>query len=313
MFVLVAALLPTSSLLSGCKSGAQREEVVIGTMITEDFLPMWVAEQEGIFEQEGMKVQLVAFQSAQELTAALAADEIDMAMTDPMVAATLSMGGTEVSLEWVTLGEVAQQGRFGIMTSPQRGVRTLKDLAGKPIGVGSNTMLEYVMDRLMEGTGVSEDQVIKEEMKKIPVRYEMMANNQVAAAVLPASLLYLGEQTGMILVSDDTKGQNLTQSVMIARKGFTDTDAGKQALDNIRSCWDKAVGMVNANPSSYRLLLVEKASLPELIADDYPISNYPLAKRPTNAMIDPVLDWMLHKGYLEASLRYDSATGSFIK
>jgi len=310
---LVVLALLVAPLLSGCEKNARDKKVVIGTMITEDFLPMWVAEKEGIFTQEGVAVELMTFQSAQELTAALAAGEIDLAMTDTLVAATLFAGGVDVSMEWVTLGETAAQGRFGIMASPQSGAKTLSDLAGRPIGVGSNTMLEYMMDQLMLEAGVPENKILKEEIKKIPVRYEMMTSNQIAAAALPASLLYLGEKTGMVLIADDTKGKNLTQSVMIVRRGFMATDSGKESLEKIRSSWDRAVKLVNVNPSAYRALLVEKASLPELIANDYPVSSYPLAKRPTNAMVDPVLSWMLHKGYLDAPLRYDAATGGFSK
>ena len=323
---LIVMSLMVMPLLAGCSSGdttngtgqtqtsgsTDTPKVVIGTMITEDFLPMWVAEKEGVFTQEGIDVQLVTFQSAQELTTALTAGEIDMAMTDPFVAATLTAGGTPVTLEWVTLGETPQQGRFGIMASPDSGVKTLKDLAGKPIGVASNTMLEYLMDNLMEQAGVPDDQIVKEEIKKIPVRYEMMTSNQVAAAVLPASLLNLGEKTGMVLVADDTQGpKNLSQSVMVARNDFAATEAGQQAIALVQASWDKAAQMVNDNGAAYRDLLVEKASLPDVIAADYPISDYPMAKRPTSEMIDPELAWMLAKGYLDKPMTYDPNTGEY--
>jgi len=304
---------PSTSNGTGGQSGnAATQKVVIGTMITEDFLPMWVAEHEGIFQQEGIQVQLVAFQSAQELTTAITAHEVDMAMTDPMVAATLTVGGTPVDLLWVTLGETAAQGRFGIMTSPASGVRTLQDLAGKPIGVGSNTMLEYMMDKLMEQAGVPQDQIVKEEIKKIPVRYEMMTSNQVAAAALPASLLYLGEQTGMVLVADDTHGENLSMSVMVARSDFAATPEGQRAITQVQASWDQAAGLINANPTAYRTLLVERASLPELIASDYPVSTYPLAKLPPTEVVGSMLSWMTAKGYLEQPLGYDGLTGKFI-
>jgi NitT/TauT family transport system substrate-binding protein len=294
-------------------AGVSTTKMTVGTMITEDFLPLWVAEQEGIFGREGVAAELVTFQSAQELITALAAGEIDMAMTDPMVAATLTQGGTEVTMEWVTLGETAAQGRFGIMASPESGVKSLADLAGKPIGVGSNTVLEYVMDKLMEQAGIPADQVKKEEIKKIPVRYEMMTSNQVAAAALPASLLYLGEQNGMVLVADDTTGKNLSQSVMVVRAGFMTTSEGAQAVERIKASWDAAAQKINADPASCRALLVEKASLPAPIAESYPVSTYPLANRPTNEMIDPILAWMLEKGYLDEAMGYDSSTGAFVR
>ncbi|MDR3315643.1 MAG: PhnD/SsuA/transferrin family substrate-binding protein [Coriobacteriales bacterium] len=320
VFVLIGA-----TLLSGCQApgtdtegtegtgtgGARR--VVVGTMVTEDLLPLWAAEQDGILTGDDFIVEIQVFQSAQELSTAIAAGEIDFAMTDPLVAANLTAGGTPVTLEWVTLGATPAQGRFGIMASPESGITSLKDLAGVPIGVGSNTMLEYVMDSVLIDAGVPVNQIKKEEIKKIPVRYEMMASNQVAAAVLPATMLYLGESSGMVLIADDTKGKNLSQSVMVSRSAFTETPEGQEALAFVKQAWDTSAAQINKNPESYRALLVEKCSLPDPIADSYPVSDYPLAQRPGAETLDPLLAWMEEKGYLEQPLSYDPKTGEFRK
>lgn len=37
-------------------------------MPTEDILPMWVAEQEGLFEKAGVNAEIVVFDSAQGLS-----------------------------------------------------------------------------------------------------------------------------------------------------------------------------------------------------------------------------------------------------
>jgi NitT/TauT family transport system substrate-binding protein len=281
-------------------------------MITEDILPLWVAESEGLFADKGIQARVEAFQSAQELSTAVVSGAVDFAMTDPMVTAALVQGGTAVTMHWVTLGENAEQGRFGIMANPESGVTTLADLAGRPIGVGSNTILEYVMDKLMIEAGVPQDQIVAEEIKKIPVRYEMMSSNQVPAAALPGSLLALGEATGMVLVADDTKGQNLSQSVMIARDAFTSTEEGATALGLLREIWDEAAAKINANPGAYRALLIDKtlAAMPPSVQESYPVSSYPMAKLPTSAMIDPILEWMLEKDYLTQPLSYNPTTGT---
>ena len=121
----------------------------------------------------------------------------------------------------------------------------------------------------------------------------------------------LGEANGCKLIADDTKGENLSQSVMIVRSSVLDDEAQANAVTALQGVWDKAVGMVNANPEMYRTVLVEHANLPEEIADTYPISTYPTAALPTNAMVDPVLAWMKQKGYLDKPLTYDGATGEF--
>lgn len=294
--------------------GAKQASMRIGTMQTEDSFPFWVAEQDGLYSANGVSadVEIVTFQSAQELSTAFAAGEIDAAMTDVQQAAALQLSGVDVQLAWVTLGADASQGRFGIMTCPESGITSLTELAGKGIGVGSNTVPEYVMDKLMESAGVPDDQIASEEIKKMPVRYESMVNNQVAAAALPASLLALGEAQGMVLLADDTQGDNISQSVLAVRGGWLE-EGGTPTLDIVRDAWNQAVDEINTDPEAYRALLVEKANLPELVADTYAISTYPEAALPTKDMVQPVLDWMLDKGYLVEALTYDEGNGTFSK
>ena len=299
-----------SSNSSSSSSSSSTKSVTIGTLATEDILPMWVAESEDMFKDEGIDATVETFQSATELIAAVNAGEVDLAMTDPMVTASIYASGTDVQVSWVTLGTEASQGRFGIMTS-DKNIKSLKDLAGVPIGVGSNTILEYVMDTLMEEAGVDEDDIKTEELQKLPVRYESMASGQVKAAALPASLLALGEANGYTTIADDTKGENISQSVMIVRSEFVSDEAGQNTLSALQKVWSAAVEKINANPSDYRELLVEKANLSDAIAKTYEVSTYPTCQLPEQSMVDNVLTWMKKKGYLDEGITYDASTGTF--
>lgn len=298
-----------ASCLCACN---KTDEIKIGTLATEDILPFWTAEAEGLFEEEGLNAKVEVFQSATELIAAVSANEVQLAMTDPMVAASIYASGTPVQIEWITLGTDATQGCFGIM-SADKNIKTLKDLSNVEIGVGSNTILEYVMDSLMEQAGIPASKVKKNELQKLPVRYEAMKSGQVKAAALPASLLALGESQGCHIIADDTQGANISQSVMISSESFTDSSQEKETMELLKKIWNKAVDKINKNPESYRALLIEKANLSDGIAKTYPISTYPHCKLPTNKMIDPILSWMTKKGYLEQKITYDEKTGKFSK
>lgn len=285
--------------------------LTVGTLATEDILPLWVAQAEGLYEAHGVNADIAVFQSATELISGVSAGEVDLAMTDIMVTASIFASGTDVQMQWVTLGTDASQGRFGIMAGPDSEISSLAELAGVPIGVGSNTILEYVMDKLLEGAGIPAGQIVVEELQKLPVRYQAMASGEVAAAALPGTLLALGEASGCKLIADDTQGDNLSSSVMIVRSDLLSDDVSVQAIENLEEVWDEAAALVNANPEAYRAVLVQNANLPEEIADTYPISSYPTVQLPTAQMVDPVLSWMEQKGYLTKALSYDEATGAF--
>ena len=283
----------------------------VGTLATEDILPFWVAQDKGLFAESGLDVEVVTFQSATELIAGVSSGAVDLAMTDIMVAASMFAGGTDIQMRWVTLGTTPAQGRFGIMVNKDSEVKSLTDLAGVPIGVGSNTILEYVMDKLMEQAGVPADQVVVEELQKLPVRYQVMESGEVAAAALPGSLLALGEANGCRTIADDTQGENLSQSVMIVRSEVLNDPERASSIETLEDIWDEAASLINDAPEQYRSVLVANANLSEAVADTYPISEYPLCELPTDAMVEPVLSWMQEKGYLAKALSYDEATGKF--
>lgn len=296
---------------SGTSEATSLPSLTVGTLATEDILPLWVAQEQGWLEEFGLNVGLVEFQSATELIAGVGSGDVDLAMTDIMVAASLFANGIDVQMEWITLGATPEQGRFGIMVGPDSTVEDLGQLAGVPIAVGSNTILEYVMDRLMENAEVPSDQIVVEEIQKLPVRYQAMVSGEVAAAALPASLLALGEASGCRTIADDTTGENLSQSVMIARTDALQEPGFSDAVDALKKAWNETVAGINEDPQGFQEVLVQKANLSEVVAQTYPVSDYPVCQLPTDAMVDPVLAWMSEKGYLKQPLDYDQQTGRF--
>lgn len=286
--------------------------IKIGTLTTEDLLPLWVAEQKGYFAEEGIpSVEIVTFQSAQEVNAALTSGAIDAAMGDALNAAALTAGGTEVRMPFVTLGADPSQGRFAVVSAPGSGIESLEELEGVPVGIGSNTILEYMFDSMAADAGLDESAVKKEEIKKIPVRFEMVMSGQVKAAALPASFVALAEKQGATVVADDTRGEkNLTQSVFMVSESFFGSEGGSATVDAVRRVWNRGVADVAAAPDEFRSILVEKARLPEVLKDTYEVETYPEAELPTSEMVDPLLSWMKDRGYLTVDMVYDASTGT---
>ncbi len=283
---------------------AQPEPIRIGVLPTEDSLPLWVAEQKGLFEQAGIEVEIVTFQAAQERDAAFASGSIDAYMGDIIASAALEAGGSPVSLVTVMLGATPEQGRFGIVAKPGSKAKSLADLAGVPVGTSTASIQEYVVDKLMEAAGVPAEHVKKEVVPKVPVRLELLMSGKLEAAALPEPLLTLAEKQGAVLLADDTKGSNITQTVLGVSDEYLAVPGGMVTVGRLLDVWDEAVDAVNADPDAWRTLLVEKARLPEPIKDTYAVNEYPKAQQPTEAMVAPVLEWMRTKGLLKADLGY---------
>lgn len=319
--VLVFALALT---LAGCGGGdnesAQQTEtsssqqasapapIKIGTLPTEDALPLWVAQDKGLFDKANLKVEIVTFQSAAERDIAFQSGSIDAFMGDLIAAASLESAGTDVRVATIMLGATPEQGRFGILASPKNGPKTMAEAAKAGVGTSSNTIQEYVLDGMMREAGVATDTVKKVEVKKVPERFAVLMGGKLAAAALPEPLLSLGEKQGAKLLADDTKGENLSQTVLVVSEKFEGSKGGAEAVDKLLNVWDEAVGVVNADPNSFRATLVDKARLPEPLKDSYEVQTYPTAQEPTQAEVDAVLAWMRGKQLLKKDVTFQDLT-----
>lgn len=284
--------------------------IVIGTLPTEDSLPLWVAEDKGYFKEAGLgDVKIEVFQSAQERDAAFTAGAINAFMGDIIAATNLEAAGTEGTILTVMLGTDPTQGRFGVLAAPKSDVTTLSALANVPVGTSSATIQEYVLDGLMAEAGVPAEQVKKEEVKKVPVRFELLMAGKLKAAALPEPFVTLAEQGGAKLVGDDTKSaKNLSQTILFISDDYLRKPGGTASADAVLVAWDKAVADINANPDAYRPMLVEKARLPKPLATTYKVNTYPKAELPGKPEVDAVISWMKAKGYLKADVTYEDLT-----
>ncbi|MDF1542199.1 MAG: ABC transporter substrate-binding protein [Anaerosomatales bacterium] len=313
-FTLVLALAAALA-LAGCSSDEPAEapseqpgepaKITIGTLATQDSLPLWAAEEKGYFSDAGLpEVEIVTFQSAQESQTAFVSGAVDALMTDLIVAANLHASGTPVIVPTVMLGATTEQGRFAIVAAPGSDVTSMSDLAGVPVGTASATITEYILDMLMAEAGVAAD-VVKEEVQKMPVRFQLLMSGQLAAASLPEPFVTLAELEGASIVpgGDDTMAaSNISQSVLCVNKAFADTAEGDAAVAALLEAWDAAVTDINADPDAFRTTLVSKARLPEPLTETYNVSDYPLAAPPAATDVQKVLDWMDEKGYLQAPI-----------
>lgn len=299
---------PTSS--EGAITTASPLPIKIGTLPTEDTLPLWVAEKNGYFKEAGIpSVEIVSFQSAQERDAAFASGAIDGFMGDMIAAANLEAGGTPNTILTVMLGSDQSQGRFAIVAPPKSTVATLSALAGVPVGTSSATIQEYVLDGLMAEAGVSADKVKVEEVKKVPVRFELLMQGKLKAAMLPEPFVTLAEGGGAKVIADDTKAKaNLSQTVLVVSDKYLEKSGGSETGSAVLESWDRAVADINKDPASFRAMLVEKARLPESLANSYKVNTYPEHQLPSKDRVDAVLSWMKAKGLLKSDVTYEDLT-----
>ncbi len=279
-------------------------EVRVGIIPIADTLPLLVMEEEKSFPG----LVLVPFKSALERDAALAAGEIDGCVMDPLAAAIMESRGFDVEIERVVLGATPAEGRFVLLAAPGSGITTVAQFAKVPVAVSSATIIEYVTDSLLTAGGVPEADIVKQEVKQIPIRFQMLMAGQVKGAVLPDPLAFLAEKQGALRVTDDTAGPaNLSQVILVfSAKAM----AGKRKeADGFLAAYDQAAARVNASPERYRPLLASRGGLPQPIATTYPVDRFPSGALADRASLEAVLRWAEGRKLLGRPVRFEELAG----
>jgi len=299
VIVLLAAIL----FLGLPAPGLAQESLKIGILPIVEALPFILMEKEG--KPENLKI--IVFNSALERDAALQGGQLDGAITDPVASAIMAGRGMDVVLASLILGSKPEEGRFAIIAAPGSSIKTPQDLKGVPIAISSNTIVEYVTDSLLTGAGLKDSEIAKEEIKKMPVRFQMLLSGQIQAATLPDPLAHFAQSKGARLIIDDTGGENISQVVLLFT-GKAVKEKGYQ-IEQMYRAYDRHVERINESPDSHRQILVERARLPKPISSTYPLDHFPKAQLPDREAIERVIDWARQKDLIKEPVTFDSLTG----
>ncbi len=268
-------------------------EIRLGILPDADSLPFIVAEDEGLFAAEGVEVRLVRFQNPVERDAAFQAGAVDGIIGDIIAAVLARQAGFDVRITSLT------DGRYGIVSGGGGTVRSLADLADRPVGLSTNTIIHYMVDTFLRGAGIPDRRISVVAIPRMPVRMEMALGGQVAAAGLPEPLLTVAlARGGRLLASTDDSG--MRAGVLVFSGLVIDTRRADLAA-MYRAYW-KAAAAVNADAERYRSMLATKLGFPGESIASYRFVRYEKPRLPAEADIGNVVEWMKFRGLVTKPL-----------
>lgn len=293
--------------IAACAPGQQAEDtnLKMGLLPILDILPFYVAEQKGYFEAEGINVEFVPVKSAQERDALMQAGEIDGMLNDLISTGLFNRDDVQIQIVATARRAYPESPQFRVLAAPDGNVTSTSDLAGVPIGISQNTIIEYITDRLLEAEGLSPDQIEILEVSAIPVRFEQLMEGQIQAATLPDPLAQGAVAGGATLVVDDSQHTQYSQSVL----SFSTEAIGAKpnSIKKFLKAWNRAVADLNSNPDQFSDLLIEQGRVPESIQGSYQMPPFPEGEVPSQTEWQDVVDWLLEKGLIDQSVAYEDS------
>ncbi len=251
----------------------------IGTLPAADSLILHVAADEGLFAEEGLEVELIPFQSALELGAAMRGNALDGHFGDIINVLMQNENGAPQAIVATTSHAMPSIRHFGIVVSPRSTATTLADLEGKEIAVSSATIIDFLLTRLLADEKVADDFLNRQDIRQISVRLQMLLSGRIESALLPEPLLSLVEARGARTILDD-RNLDIPLAVIALKGRVTDAPDGRTRVAGFRAALKKAAERINANPEAYRKVMEAKGLLPRDAAVKYVMVRFDMEKTP---------------------------------
>jgi NitT/TauT family transport system substrate-binding protein len=307
--LVLALTLVVVLVMTGCAKAAPTETVTlkIGAMPRIFDMVLYTAQQEGIFEKNNIKVELVPFSSVVERNTAFMAGQLDGFVDSIWEAININKEQEMCK----AVGHNLMPDMFVLVASPSAGITSPEQLKGKEIGTSTGTIMEYALDRLLASAGIASQDIKPNNVPKMPLRVEMLMQGKLPAALFTPPLSAQALAGGGIRLLDDSQQQLAGPGLIFSMNAVNTKAAG---ITGFVKSWQQTVKIINADPEKYRGLLVTTAMVPEALAATYQVPVFPEVRLPTEVEVKTLTDWMKSKGLITADIPYSRIVDSrFIK
>ena len=302
---LIALLLPLLIAAAGCGGQGEPETIRLALLPILDALPMYVAEEQGYFEEENLVVEFIPVFSAAERDQIIQAGQADGMINE--ILSTLFYNNIEQEITVVRYARVAtpEYPQFFVLAAGNSGIGSLDELKGQEIGISEGTIIEYSTDRLLEASGFSPEDIQTIAVPRIPDRMALLNSGEIKAANLPDPLASLAMQNGALRLVDDSAFPEYGHSTISFRKEFVDDKP--EVVERFLKALEKAVDDINSDKDQFSTLLTERQLVPEPLVGSFTIPDFPSSSVPPQSQWDDVLDWAVTKGYIDGNLEYSDS------
>lgn len=276
-----------------CKDGKSKQEktsltLKIGAMASMDYLPYLVAQEVGIYDSLGLNLEFVKFFSPNDRDAAFRSGQIDGTIIDYSGAMIQQSQGIELSI--VT----KHNGFFELLSASS--ILNPSDIKGKTIGISRNSVIEYSCDRILDALNLTENEVRKIEVNKIPVRLEMILSDKLDAGIFPDPFITIGKSKGCnSLFSTKDLGISVTGMMMCKEAIENKSDAIKLLLIG----YNEGVKYIQSHPrEEWEKVLIETLMLPENLLDKITLPKFTFAELPSDTDCIETKNWLHNKNLI---------------
>ncbi len=292
---------------SQASGGPETPNITVGVLPIVGVAPVYLAEQNGFFKQEGLTVKFQQAQGDAALIPAMVGGDIQIAFSNYVSLFLAKTRGIDLSV--IAEGVRAKPGFSGVFVMPNSPIKTPADLAGKKVAVDTlNNVGDVAISAVLSQQGV-DPKTLKFVEVPLPDMGPTMQRGEVDAAwVEEPFTTSLKDTLKARAIIDPFSGP--TDGLPVAGYAVTErfSDSNPRTVAAFLRALDKATAAANADPSKVVQLVPTYTGIKADAASKFTLPAY--TATPDATALQHVADLMKQYGKLDQTMDVASFTRS---
>lgn len=266
---------------------ADSTSIKVAVMPTIDCLPLFVAEELGIFDREDVSVRLYPYQAQMDCDTALMSGWVDGMMTDLVRAERLQQ--QDLPLHYATATALSWQ----LITSRQARIKMLPQLDDKMLAMTRYSATALLADKLVDSVGLKPERVFRIQVNDVAVRLDMLRTGVMDALLLPEPQATAAMQMESLSLYD-TRQRDLWLGVMVFRQKTIADSLRHRQMDALLRAYSAACDTLNdSGLVRFRELIARRCGVSPAVVDSMPQDIvFPTVAEPRQSDIDVAKRWL---------------------
>ncbi|MBO4663876.1 MAG: ABC transporter substrate-binding protein [Bacteroidaceae bacterium] len=271
---------------------------------TMDNLPLYYAQETGIFDSLGLNIELLTYSSAMDCDTAFTNGETDGVVSDIVKANIWRSNGDSVKVV------IRTDLNLFLMSTHSSRIKSVNNIKEKIMAITRNSALDYMADKVMEHIKLPLLQLNKPQINDIALRCKMTDQNQYDGAFLPEPYAMEAENNGAHrLISSSELIGNLSAVI------FHDSIVSKRN-DDIRKLvegYDIAVKRLNVLNERGDKDMIYKINTTFIQEIPDTILSYPVFKEsslPERNVVSATAEWANGRTLMKRQVTYSELVDS---
>ena len=248
----------------------EKTKISMGYLPIAYHLTAFVAKEKGFFDEEGLDVEMVKFETVNNAMEALVADKVQLSMAGYPTMFALEAASPGQFKMFGHAFETTERNQHALLVPVNSTVQSIEGLKGKRIGTYTGSTQKLYISLIMKKLGFQEGKDYEIAQVATPLQVQALAAGQFDALLTIEPYVTIAKDKGVAKVLvQNPRGKYVLEPLPAGPAGAVSTkllERDAATAQKIVRAMEKAVAYINENEAEARKVLAKYAPIDEQTA-----------------------------------------------